>query len=133
MPSLPFHTQIDFTHRAKTAKMLRIPKRIPALPRVSTIEIYLLPHSTQTRSIQQQHHQTNQQPSSQPSTETPPPNPQEDATPPKKKKTLKELDEELRLKMEGLSGEGGESGVEYEDGKPVAMKRGVRDNMFRYI
>lgn len=115
--------------------MLRIPKRIAALPRVSkssTIEIYL-PHSTQTRSIQQQHHQTNQQPSSQPSTGTPPLNPQEDATPPKKKKTLKELDEELRLKMEGLSGEGGESGVEYEDGKPVAMKRGVRDNMFRYI
>lgn len=43
------------------------------------------------------------------------------------------MDEELRIKMEGLAGEGGESGVEYEDGKPVAMKRGVRDNMFRYI
>ena len=43
------------------------------------------------------------------------------------------LDEELRLKMEGISGEGGESGVEYEDGKPVAMKRSVKENMFRYI
>jgi hypothetical protein len=43
------------------------------------------------------------------------------------------LDEELKMKMEGLSGEGGESGVEYEDGKPAAMKRGVRENMFRYI
>ena len=37
------------------------------------------------------------------------------------------------MKMDGISGEGGESGVEYEDGKPVAMKRGVRENMFRYI
>ena len=50
-----------------------------------------------------------------------------------KKKTLTELDEELRQKMEGLSGEGGASGVEYEDGKPAAMKRSVRENMFRYI
>ncbi|KAK4043930.1 hypothetical protein C8A01DRAFT_32029 [Parachaetomium inaequale] len=50
-----------------------------------------------------------------------------------KKKTQKELDEELRLKMEGLSGDGGASGVEYEDGKAVAMKRSVKENMFRYI
>jgi hypothetical protein len=50
-----------------------------------------------------------------------------------KKKTQIELDEELRQKMEGLSGEGGAAGVEYENGKPVAMKRSVRENMFRYI
>ncbi|KAK3395082.1 hypothetical protein B0H63DRAFT_462639 [Podospora didyma] len=50
-----------------------------------------------------------------------------------KRKTQTELDEELRLKMEGLSGDGGASGIEYEDGKAVAMKRGVRENMFRYI
>jgi hypothetical protein len=50
-----------------------------------------------------------------------------------KRKTQKEIDEELRLKMERLSGDGGASGVEYEDGKPVAMKRSVKDNMFRYI
>lgn len=37
------------------------------------------------------------------------------------------------MKMEGHSGEGGESGVELEDGKPVAMKRGVKSNMFRLI
>lgn len=43
------------------------------------------------------------------------------------------MDEELRLKMSGMAGEGGEAGVEYEDGEPVAMKRGVRNNMFRYI
>ncbi|KAM7214255.1 hypothetical protein V8F06_010372 [Rhypophila decipiens] len=50
-----------------------------------------------------------------------------------KQKTMAMLDEELRLKMEGLAGDGGESGVEYEDGKPVAMKRSVKENMFRYI
>jgi hypothetical protein len=51
----------------------------------------------------------------------------------KKKKTLAEMDEELRLKMEGIAGDGGEAGVELEDGVPVAMKRSVRNNMFRYI
>lgn len=57
--------------------------------------------------------------------------PTQDSLP--KKKTMAELDEELRLKMAGLSGDGGESGVEYEDGQPVAMKRSVKNNMFRYI
>ncbi|KAL2128328.1 hypothetical protein VTI74DRAFT_9342 [Chaetomium olivicolor] len=51
----------------------------------------------------------------------------------KQKKTQAELDEELKQKMEGLAGDGGASGVEYEDGRPVAMKRSVRENMFRYI
>jgi hypothetical protein len=50
-----------------------------------------------------------------------------------KKKTMAEADEEMRKAMEGLAGDGGESGVELEDGKAVAMKRGVRENMFRYI
>jgi hypothetical protein len=50
-----------------------------------------------------------------------------------KKKTVAELDEELKLKLEGISGEGGASGLEYEDGKAVAMKRGVKNNMFRLI
>ncbi len=49
------------------------------------------------------------------------------------KKTMAELDEELRQKLEGMSGEGGAAGIELEDGKPVAMKRGVRENMFRLI
>jgi hypothetical protein len=48
-------------------------------------------------------------------------------------KTLAELDEEVRQKMAALAGEGDAAGVEYEDGKPVAMKRGVRENMFRVI
>ena len=49
------------------------------------------------------------------------------------KKTMAEVDEEMRRAMEGMAGDGGESGVELEDGKPVSMKRGVRENMFRYI
>jgi hypothetical protein len=49
------------------------------------------------------------------------------------KKTVAELDEEMRQKLEGMSGEGGVAGIELENGKPVAMKRGVRENMFRLI
>lgn len=49
------------------------------------------------------------------------------------KKTMAELDDELRLKLEGRSGEGGEAGLELEDGRPAAMKRGVKNNMFRLI
>ncbi|KAI9728579.1 MAG: hypothetical protein M1834_007607 [Cirrosporium novae-zelandiae] len=48
-------------------------------------------------------------------------------------KTMAEADEELRQKLEDIAGDGGQAGMELEDGKPVAMKRGVRDNMFRYI
>lgn len=51
----------------------------------------------------------------------------------KAKKTMAQLDEELREKLEGRSGEGGAAGLELEGGKPVAMKRGVRENMFRLI
>lgn len=50
-----------------------------------------------------------------------------------RKKTMVELDEELRLKMEGISGDGGSSGVEYENGKAEGLKRGVKANMFRVI
>ncbi len=50
-----------------------------------------------------------------------------------KKKTMLELDEEMRLKLEGISGEGGNAGVEYEGGKAVGLKRGVKENMFRVI
>lgn len=50
-----------------------------------------------------------------------------------KKKTMAELDEELRLKLEGISGDGGSAGVEYEGGKAEGLKRGVKENMFRII
>ena len=63
------------------------------------------------------------------------PHDQVEATPipKKKKKTTAELDEELRQKMSGMAGDGGEPGVEYEDGRPADMKRSVKNNMFRYI
>ncbi|KAJ8117603.1 hypothetical protein OPT61_g1230 [Boeremia exigua] len=51
----------------------------------------------------------------------------------KKVKTQAELDAEFQLKMQEHSGDGGASGIEYEDGQPVSMKRSVRNNMFRYI
>ncbi|KAG4433189.1 hypothetical protein IFR05_011324 [Cadophora sp. M221] len=57
----------------------------------------------------------------------------EQERPPKKPKTILEQDEELRLKLEGISGGGGGAGVEYEGGKAVGLKRGVRENMFRVI
>ncbi|KAF9696118.1 hypothetical protein EKO04_006045 [Ascochyta lentis] len=50
-----------------------------------------------------------------------------------KVKTQAELDAEFQLRMQEHSGDGGASGVEYEDGQPVSMKRGVKNNMFRYI
>jgi hypothetical protein len=52
---------------------------------------------------------------------------------PSKAKTVSQADAELRERLEQMSGEGGASGIEYEDGKPSAMKRGVRNNMFRLI
>ncbi|KAK8168738.1 hypothetical protein BKA80DRAFT_308423 [Phyllosticta citrichinensis] len=48
-------------------------------------------------------------------------------------KTQADKDEELKKKMAGIAGDGGEAGVEYENGEPTAMKRSVRNNMFRYI
>lgn len=50
-----------------------------------------------------------------------------------KKKTVAEMDEELRVKLEGMSGDGGASGIEYEGGKAEGLKRGVKSNMFRVI
>lgn len=37
------------------------------------------------------------------------------------KNTMAQLDEELRLKLEGHSGDGGAAGLELENGKAVAM------------
>ncbi|KAF7882273.1 uncharacterized protein EAF01_011725 [Botrytis porri] len=50
----------------------------------------------------------------------------------KKRKTITEMDEELRAKMEGREGA---AGVSYEGGKPVTdgFGRGVKSNMFRVI
>ncbi|KAM3424684.1 hypothetical protein BST61_g6671 [Cercospora zeina] len=48
-------------------------------------------------------------------------------------KTVAEADAELMEKLAGHADEGGAAGVEYEDGKPVAQKRSVKNNMFRLI
>lgn len=37
------------------------------------------------------------------------------------------------MKMADLAGDGGDAGLELEDGQPVSMKRSVKNNMFRYI
>jgi len=50
-----------------------------------------------------------------------------------KQKTQAQLDKELLAKLQGLDGDGGAAAIEYEDGKPVSMKRSVKNNMFRYI
>ncbi|CAG8903735.1 unnamed protein product [Penicillium egyptiacum] len=52
---------------------------------------------------------------------------------PPKAKTVSQADDDLRERLEQMSGEGGAFGIEYEDGRPNAMKRGVRNNMFRLI
>lgn len=50
-----------------------------------------------------------------------------------KYESVAEQDRKLREKMEGLSGDGGEAGLELEGGQPVAMKRSIKNNMFRLI
>ena len=47
--------------------------------------------------------------------------------------SMAEKDAQMRQALEGISGEGGEAGLELEDGQPTSMKRGVKNNMFRYI
>jgi hypothetical protein len=49
------------------------------------------------------------------------------------KMTTAQVDDEMKRAMAGLAGDGGEAGIELEGGQPVAMKRSVRENMFRYI
>jgi len=57
----------------------------------------------------------------------------EGASAKKPRKTQAQLDAEMQAAMEGHAGDGGMAGAELEGGKAVSMKRGVRDNMFRYI
>lgn len=70
--------------------------------------------------------------SNQPQNESPS-NPSNEASSLNKAKSVSQADAELRERLEEMSGEGGAAGIEYEDGKPTAMKRGVRKNMFRLI
>ncbi|TEB21929.1 hypothetical protein FA13DRAFT_757644 [Coprinellus micaceus] len=52
---------------------------------------------------------------------------------PSKSMTTAERDARMKEILDDRSGDGGVAGLELEDGRPVAMKRGVRDNMFRLI
>lgn len=91
-------------------------------------------HSTSPRALS---NTAKSEPQSQPSTQSK----QQESTTTKdttnmathKRKTQAQLDQELREKLEGLSGEGGGAGVEYEGGKAEGLKRGVKSNMFRVI
>ena len=93
-------------------------------------------HSTSPRALS---NTAKSEPQSQPTTRTQ--SKQQESTTTKsttnmathKKKTQAQLDQELREKLEGLSGEGGGAGVEYEGGKAEGLKRGVKSNMFRVI
>ncbi|KAJ5123236.1 hypothetical protein N7448_009333 [Penicillium atrosanguineum] len=60
-------------------------------------------------------------------------NPEKKPQTSKNNRTVAQSDAELRERLEKMSGEGGAAGIEYEDGQPSAMKRGVRNNMFRLI
>ncbi|PGH11742.1 hypothetical protein AJ80_07003 [Polytolypa hystricis UAMH7299] len=53
--------------------------------------------------------------------------------PPQGRKTIAEMDQELREKLEAMGSGGGPAALELENGKPVAMKRSVKNNMFRLI
>ncbi|PLN82085.1 hypothetical protein BDW42DRAFT_167608 [Aspergillus taichungensis] len=68
-----------------------------------------------------------------PTTDKPPTDTAEPAKSESKSKSVTQADQELRERLEQMSGEGGAAGIEYEDGKPASMKRSVRNNMFRYI
>ncbi|KAK2731976.1 hypothetical protein FQN55_004304, partial [Onygenales sp. PD_40] len=73
------------------------------------------------------HHATNDQPHQH----SPQTTRQDQSTKPPK--SVAQADEELRQKLDEMSSDGGVSALELEDGKPVTMKRSVRNNMFRYI
>jgi hypothetical protein len=55
---------------------------------------------------------------------------QDEEKPAPKKKTMAELDEELRLKMSGLAGDGGEAGVELEGGQVRSLSASMAPDSF---
>ena len=64
---------------------------------------------------------------------SPSPSSKEDPPPPQEPQSQEEKDALVAQKLDSISGGGGEAGIELENGQPVAMKRGVRENMFRLI
>lgn len=68
--------------------------------------------------------------------ERPPPTPEEKALRLRRLHLLAQHEARQAASLKAALGErdgGGSAGIEYEDGLPVAMKRGVRENMFRLI
>ena len=87
----------------------------------------------QTPETEPQEDSTTSNPSNKQSPDSAPDSNSNNAQPQSARKSVAQADEELREKLEQMSGEGGASGIEYEDGRPNTMKRSVRNNMFRYI
>lgn len=50
-----------------------------------------------------------------------------------REKSISQADEELRARLEEMSGGGGAAGIEYEGGESKGLKREVKRNMFRII
>ncbi|KAK2812952.1 hypothetical protein FQN50_000973 [Emmonsiellopsis sp. PD_5] len=73
------------------------------------------------------HHATNEQPHQH----SPQTTRQDQST--ESPKSIAQADEELHKKLDEMSSDGGVSALELEDGKPVTMKRSVKNNLFRYI
>ena len=104
LPSLASHQRSITPHPSPTTIMLRTILRTATLrPLQQTIRLSSTtsnsePLQTKTRTSEQK-------------------KPQDEEKPAPKKKTMAELDEELRQKMSGLAGDGGEAGVELEGGQ----------------
>lgn len=83
--------------------------------------------------LDEKSNESNKQPSENPSAPDSSTKPESGQQQSAKAKSVNATDDELREKLEQMSGGGGASGIEYEDGQPTTMKRSVRNNMFRYI
>ncbi|EKV06006.1 hypothetical protein PDIG_71770 [Penicillium digitatum PHI26] len=110
--------------RALEAQGWSVPPKSPPQANVHCLGIIDLQSSQNTESKQEEANQISENSSNQDNNRH---------TLPLKAKTVSQADAELRERLEQLSGAGGACGIEYEDGKPNAMKRGVRNNMFRLI
>ncbi|KAI1742448.1 hypothetical protein F4680DRAFT_446012 [Xylaria scruposa] len=99
-----------------------MPRRIPTQSHISHILKSPIPRITLYRRFTstQSHPQTPSARKNHDVTALPmPSNPKSQS----QQKTVAQRDEELRQKMSGIAGDGGEAGVEYEDGKPVASEQ----------
>ncbi|PGH10849.1 hypothetical protein AJ79_05209 [Helicocarpus griseus UAMH5409] len=111
------------------------PSRVAASSQICKVNYrmgrqFLRGHKSSTQDAEQRKRNTAQEPALKPDSRH---NPEKGQSAKSTAKTMAQMDQELRERLEERSGEGGVSALELEDGKPVAMKRPVRNNMFRYI